>query len=78
MNPAILYEGIAAGRPAGWSLEKILIGKPLIAAAGALLAVLWISGDPGPLRIALGICLVLLRFFVPDLLIYSWGRNGRN
>ena len=44
----------------------------LLVAVGALLATLWISGDPVlPLSIALGGFVVLLSFFAPDLLLYS-------
>jgi tight adherence protein C len=62
---------VLAGRPAGWSVDKILIAKPLLVVVGGALAAWWISGDPGTLRIGLGIFLIALCFFVPDLLIYS-------
>ncbi|MDJ0335374.1 type II secretion system F family protein [Salinibacterium sp. G-O1] len=60
-----------AGRPPAWTIDKILIAKPLIAAVGALLAVSWASGDPVPIRIILGAFLVLLCFMLPDLLLRS-------
>jgi len=60
-----------AGRPPAWTVDKILIAKPLAAAAGALLATWWVSGDPVPIRIVLGTVLVVLCFFVPDLLLHS-------
>lgn len=66
---------VLAGRPAGWTLDKILIGKLLLGAAGTLVALWWISGDPGPQRVALGMFLLLLAFFTPDLLIYSRGKE---
>ena len=64
-----------AGRPATWSIDKVLIAKPIIAVAGGLLAVWWISGDPVMLRLLLGGTLTLLCFFVPDLLLYSRGQE---
>ncbi|TDW30414.1 type II secretion system F family protein [Cryobacterium psychrophilum] len=64
-----------AGRPPAWTIDKILIAKPLAGTAGALLALLWISGDPVPTRFVLGILLVLLCFFVPDLLLVSRGQE---
>ena len=64
-----------AGRPPAWTIDKILIAKPLAATAGALLALLWISGDPVPTRFVLGGLLVLLCFFVPDLLLVSRGQE---
>lgn len=64
-----------AGRPPAWTIDKILIAKPLAATAGALLALLWISGEPVPVRFALGGFLVVLCFFVPDLLLVSRGQE---
>ncbi|HAM26192.1 MAG TPA: secretion system protein [Microbacteriaceae bacterium] len=64
-----------AGRPPAWSVDKILIAKPIVAAVGGLLAVWWISGDPVMLRVVLGACLTLLCFFVPDLLLISRGQE---
>jgi tight adherence protein C len=64
-----------AGRPAAWTIDKIFMAKPALAGAGLLLAVLWISNDPIPLRILLGSLLVVLCFFVPDLVLYSRGQE---
>jgi tight adherence protein C len=62
---------VLAGRPAGWTVDKILIAKPVLAVVAALFAAWFISGDPGTMRILLGVFIVLLAFFTPDLLIYS-------
>jgi tight adherence protein C len=62
---------VLAGRPPGWSVDKLLIAKPLLAAAALLFAFWFISGDPGTLRILLGAFVSILAFFTPDLLIYS-------
>ncbi|TFD09290.1 type II secretion system F family protein [Cryobacterium sp. TMT1-66-1] len=64
-----------AGRPAAWTTDKIFIAKPALAGAGLLLAVLWITNDPVPLRILVGSLLVVICFFVPDLLLYSRGQE---
>lgn len=73
---AMLDRRIAlAGRPPAWSIGRILLAKPILAAGGALLAFWWISADPVPLRFLLGACLVVLCFFVPDLLIISRGQE---
>lgn len=62
---------LLAGHPAGWTVDKILLAKPVLAVPLALLAYLWISLDPIPLRIGIGIFVVVLAFFVPELLIWS-------
>ncbi len=64
-----------AGWPPAWTIDRILIVKPLAGAVGALLALLWISGDPAPTRFVLGGLLVLLCFFVPDFLLISRGQE---
>ncbi|WP_174844646.1 type II secretion system F family protein [Cryobacterium ruanii] len=66
---------VLAGRPPAWTIDKLLIAKPILAAAGLLLATLWIGADPVPVRFVLGSFLVLLCFFVPDLLIHSRGQE---
>lgn len=66
---------VLAGRPAGWTLDRLALAKLLLSVAAALLALLWISGDPGPQRIALGCFVIVLAFFTPDLLIYSRGQE---
>lgn len=66
---------VLAGRPAAWTIDKVVMVKPLTAAGGVLLALWWISGDPVPLRFLLGTALVVLCFFVPDLLLMSRGQE---
>ncbi|TFD19258.1 type II secretion system F family protein [Cryobacterium sp. TMS1-13-1] len=66
---------VLAGHPTGWEIDRILIAKPLIGAAGGLLAGLWISVDPVPLRFALSFLLVIVCFFTPDLLLLSRGQE---
>jgi tight adherence protein C len=66
---------VLAGRPAAWTIDRVVMVKPLAAAAGALLALWWISGDPVPFRVVLGLALIVLCFFVPDLLLMSRGQE---
>ncbi|MCU1440621.1 MAG: type secretion system family protein [Rhodoglobus sp.] len=60
-----------AGRPVGWTVDKIILAKPMLAVPIALAAYWFASMDPVPLRIGLGIFSTLLAFFVPELLIWS-------
>ncbi len=64
-----------AGRPAACTISRILIAKPVGALVGAALAGTWIGADPAPLRWVFGSLLVLLCFFVPDLLLVSRGQE---
>jgi len=66
---------VLAGRPPAWTIDRVLIVKPLAVTGGAILALWWISGDPVPLRFLLGTALVVLCFFVPDLLLMSRGQE---
>jgi tight adherence protein C len=62
---------LLAGRPTGWTVDKIILAKPILAGGIGLLALLFASLDPVPLRIGIGIFATALAFFVPELLIYS-------
>jgi tight adherence protein C len=62
-----------AGRPASLPLDRLIIAKPLLALAGAVLGLLMFANSPSPQVIALGIFLTALLYFLPDLLIYNKG-----
>ena len=62
---------LLAGRPPAWTIDKILIAKPLLLLVSGLFVVWWVGLDPSILRIVIGLVVVLLAFFTPDLLIYS-------
>ena len=62
-----------AGRPASLPLDRLIIGKPLLALAGAVLGLLMFANSPSAQVIALGLFLTVLLYFVPDLLVYNKG-----
>ncbi|WP_354496126.1 type II secretion system F family protein [Mycetocola sp. 2940] len=64
-----------AGRPPSWTIDRILIAKPVLATVGGLIALVWISGDPVPLRFLGGLVLTALCIFLPDLLLYNKGQK---
>ncbi|GAA4028076.1 hypothetical protein GCM10023063_06840 [Arthrobacter methylotrophus] len=66
-----------AGRPKDWPLGRILIIKPLLALGGGLFGVLLFLGDPSAGKFLLGIAVVALAYFVPDLLIRSNAEKRR-
>ncbi|MBT2500750.1 type II secretion system F family protein [Agromyces sp. ISL-38] len=60
-----------AGRPIGWTVTKIFTWKIILAAVAILLGVLFISGDPQPMRFLLSTGAAALAFFAADVLINS-------
>jgi tight adherence protein C len=64
-----------AGRPASLPLGRVLAAKPLLGLLGALLG-FWISvNSPTPILKLVGIFVILLGYFIPDLLLYSKGQE---
>jgi tight adherence protein C len=62
-----------AGYPGAWTLEKmatIKLGLPLIL---GLLALMVLSEGAQPLLVLLGLAVVVVAYFVPELLLYSRG-----
>jgi tight adherence protein C len=64
-----------AGRPASLPLAKVLTAKPALALVAGLLALLLISSNPTKQFILLGLFVVVLAYFIPDLLLYSRGQE---
>lgn len=62
-----------AGRPESMPLDKLIVAKPLLALAGALLGIMLISKSPTPQNIGVGLFITGLLYFVPDLLVYNKG-----
>ncbi|AOT02070.1 type II secretion system F family protein [Arthrobacter sp. U41] len=64
-----------AGRPTSLPLGRVLAAKPLLGLAGALLG--WYISATGatPLIKAVGLFVVLLGYFIPDLMLYSKGQE---
>lgn len=63
-----------AGRPASLPLGRVLAAKPLLGLVGALLG-LWLASTPAPLLKLVGLFVMLLGYFIPDLLLYSKGQE---
>ncbi|WP_043496524.1 type II secretion system F family protein [Georgenia sp. SUBG003] len=64
---------LRAGRPADWTIDKLLVAKPALAAASALVAYLLISAGAAPLFLLIATVTVAVAYFVPELLLYSRG-----
>lgn len=66
-----------AGRPKAWPLERIVMVKPLLALAGAVMGILLVAADPSPAKGALMIGITALAYFVPDILIRNHAEKRR-
>lgn len=64
-----------AGRPASLPLGRVLAAKPLLGLLGALLGYYISSSGPTPVIKLVGVFVVLLGYFMPDLLLYSKGQE---
>ena len=63
-----------AGRPASLPLGQVLAAKPLLGLLGAALG-LWLASTPAPVLKLVGLFVMLLGYFIPDLLLYSKGQE---
>ncbi|WP_427129799.1 type II secretion system F family protein [Pseudarthrobacter sp. S9] len=64
-----------AGRPASLPLGRVLAAKPLLGLLGALLGLFISANGQTPILKLVGIFVVLLGYFIPDLLLYSKGQE---
>ena len=62
-----------AGRPASLPLGRVLAAKPALGLAGVGAGALMMSAGGAPILRLLSLFLVLLGYFIPDLLLYSRG-----
>jgi tight adherence protein C len=67
----------AAGRPKAWPLARVVMVKPLLGMAGALLGILAFAADPSALKFALLLGITALSYFVPDILIRNYADKRR-
>lgn len=64
-----------AGRPANLPLGRVLLAKPVLGVLGGVVGA-WVSSIGGtPLIKLVGLFVLLLSYFVPDLLLYSKGQE---
>ncbi|NUU30393.1 type II secretion system F family protein [Arthrobacter sp. C9C5] len=66
-----------AGRPKDWPLGRILMVKPLLALAGAVMGVLFIAGNPTTVSVLLAAGASALAYFVPDILLRNHAQKRR-
>ncbi|KQY60269.1 hypothetical protein ASD11_12460 [Aeromicrobium sp. Root495] len=71
MLKKVEHNMVLAGRPPGWSRERVVLMKPVGAIFGTLFAVLVIAKTDSFMITLFGIGAVVLGYFAPDLLMYN-------
>lgn len=64
-----------AGRPPGWSLDRLLVMKLALGLGVGTLSVLFIRSAEGPLPVLLGLATTVVCYFLPELLLHSRGQE---
>ena len=64
-----------AGRPHAWPLKRLMAAKFVMAAGGVALGTLYVAAAAGGSKIILAAIFTGITYFVPDLLIYSKGKE---
>ncbi|GAA5193247.1 hypothetical protein GCM10023346_17520 [Arthrobacter gyeryongensis] len=64
-----------AGRPPSLPLGRVLAAKPLLGLFGALFGILISANSSSGILKLVGIFVVLLGYFIPDLMLYSKGQE---
>jgi len=62
---------VLAGRPEGWTIQRVIVTKPLGAVIGLLFATILLSKSSSPVVVIVALGSIVLAYFVPDLLIYN-------
>lgn len=66
-----------AGRPKKWPLGRIIMVKPILAFGGAVLGLVVFLGKPSAGRVVIGLAIMALAYFVPDILIRNRAQKRR-
>lgn len=64
---------VRAGRPRGWDVDRLLVGKVVLVLVVGFFAWTISSRGSSPLVTVMAMCFVVLAYFVPELLLYSRG-----
>lgn len=64
-----------AGRPTAWPLERLLIGKLVLAVGATTLGALFVLPAPSAGRLVLAVVVGVVAWWVPDLLLISQGQK---
>lgn len=66
-----------AGRPKDWPLARVVMVKPLLALAGAMIGIFVVASGPTPPKVLLMVVGTAFAYFVPDILIRNYAQKRR-
>lgn len=66
-----------AGRPKDWPLARVVMVKPLLALAGAMMGIFVVASGPTPPKVLLMLGITALAYFLPDILIRNYAQKRR-
>jgi tight adherence protein C len=66
-----------AGRPAGFTMSRLLWAKIALATVAALLGALLAAGSPGPVVVVAVVAAVLGAYYLPEAVLWSRGQERR-
>lgn len=66
-----------AGRPKDWPLGRVIMVKPLLALAGAVMGIFLLVGSPSALNVLLMLGFTALAYLVPDILLRNYTQKRR-
>ena len=66
-----------AGRPKDWPLARVVMVKPLLALAGAMMGIFVVASGPTPPKVLLMVGITALAYFLPDILIRNYAQKRR-
>ncbi|HEX9228758.1 MAG TPA: type II secretion system F family protein [Arthrobacter sp.] len=67
-----------AGRPKDWPLARVIMVKPLLALAGAMMGIFVVASGPTTPKVLLMVGITALAYFVPDILIRNYAQKRRD
>jgi tight adherence protein C len=60
-----------AGRPAAWPMHRLVLAKLVLPLVALVLTLVYVAAKPGALTLLLGLVVIVVCHFLPELLLYS-------
>jgi tight adherence protein C len=67
----------AAGRPAAWPVQKLVVAKLVLPLVAGILGLLFVSGRASVFTVVVAVLVTVVAYFLPELLLYSRGQERK-